>query len=324
MSVLLALDAVDRGLVHALSLDGRASFSRIGEVLGVSTQTVTRRYRRLHAAAGLRVLGLPDPELSGGAQWMVRLTTSPAAAVTLARSLARRSDTAWVKLTSGGTEIFAIVRAQEGDPRSTSLLLHDIPRRASITAVSAHLMLHTYLGGPTSWRGTTTTLDESQQRRLRDGVPEGLDARPLSAADRALLEVLGRDGRASHAELASATGWSPATVGRRVHELRASGAVFFDVEISPAHFGIDTQALLWMSIPPAALDRVATGLAGHEELAVVAATTGPTNLVAQALCSDPADLHRYLTTKLGSIPAIDRIETAPVLHTVKGIAPLAS
>ncbi|WP_157420505.1 Lrp/AsnC family transcriptional regulator, partial [Actinomadura kijaniata] len=43
------LDEIDRGLVHALHLDGRASFGRIAEVLGVSTQTVTRRYRRLRA-----------------------------------------------------------------------------------------------------------------------------------------------------------------------------------------------------------------------------------------------------------------------------------
>ncbi|NUR89077.1 MAG: AsnC family protein, partial [Nonomuraea sp.] len=32
----VTLDEVDRGLLHALQVDGRASFSRIGEVLGVS------------------------------------------------------------------------------------------------------------------------------------------------------------------------------------------------------------------------------------------------------------------------------------------------
>ncbi|WP_425480791.1 AsnC family protein, partial [Sciscionella sediminilitoris] len=36
------LDPVDSALVHALRIDGRASYARIGEVLGVSTQTVAR------------------------------------------------------------------------------------------------------------------------------------------------------------------------------------------------------------------------------------------------------------------------------------------
>jgi DNA-binding Lrp family transcriptional regulator len=40
------LDDIDRGLIHALHLDARAPFSRVGSVLDVSTQTVARRYQR--------------------------------------------------------------------------------------------------------------------------------------------------------------------------------------------------------------------------------------------------------------------------------------
>lgn len=36
------LDSLDLKLLQALELDGRAPFSRIGEVLGVSDQTVAR------------------------------------------------------------------------------------------------------------------------------------------------------------------------------------------------------------------------------------------------------------------------------------------
>jgi DNA-binding Lrp family transcriptional regulator len=77
-----------------------------------------------------------------------------------------------------------------------------------------------------------------------------------------------------------------------------------------------------MSVPPGQLAEVATILAGHGELAFVAATTGPTNLVAHALCPDPAALHRYLTERLGSLAAIRTLETAPVLRTVKSASPV--
>ncbi|GHE01413.1 Lrp/AsnC family transcriptional regulator [Streptomyces alanosinicus] len=337
------LDDLDRALIHALHLDGRAPFSRIAEVLGVSAQTVARRYRRLRTEAGLRVVGLTAPDRTGRAQWLVRLTATARSAQDIAGALVRRPDTSWVKLTSGGTEITAVIHAPAEDASPGSLLLRDIPRTGGITAVSAHCLLHTYLGGPAGWRGRTEALDERQQRALEyrtpaagagDGEPPGPSApsgpeyvhdtdgiRQPGREDAELLAVLARDGRAGQGELADATGWSPTTVARRLAELRATGALFFDVEVDAALFGVRTQALLWLSVRPADLERVALALAGHDELAFVAATTGRTNLVAQALCRDPADLHRYLTRRLGALREIDALETSPVLRTLKAGSP---
>ncbi|MEU7745186.1 Lrp/AsnC family transcriptional regulator [Nonomuraea sp. NPDC049158] len=370
---MLTLDDVDRGLIHALSIDGRAPFGRIAEVLGTSGQTVARRYRRLRAEAALRVVGLPNPDRAGQTQWLIRLTATPSTVRDLSHSLARRADTSWVKLASGGTEIFAVIHAPTGAQAVPSLLLHDIPRRAGITAVSAHCLLHTYLGGPTGWRGRLETLTDQQQQRLAQARDTDSPARrpspthqsahppsstrqsarqpsptdrqtdqsidqlagqsagrwgqpadrpPLARADHDLIDALRHDGRATHADLAVATGVSQATVARRLAELRANGTIFFDVEVAPAVLGATTQALLWMSVQPGHLDRVATTLAGHRELALVAATTGRTNLLANALCRSPADLHDYLTHRLGGLDAIHTLETAPVLHTVKAAGPL--
>ncbi|WIX85484.1 AsnC family transcriptional regulator [Amycolatopsis sp. DG1A-15b] len=310
------LDAVDRALIHALHLDGRAPFTKIGDVLGVSTQTVARRYRRLRAEASLRVVGLPDPQRAGQAEWMVRLTATPHTAQDLAQALARRADTAWIKLMSGGTEICVNVHTPAASDHA--LLLRDIPRTASITAVSAHQLLHRYFGGPTAWLGRANALDAAQIAALTP-VHAG-PGKPLTADDDALMAALQRDGRAGLAELATATGWSAATVARRLADLQAGGTMFFDLEIAPEPLGATTQALLWMAVAPAKLDRVARTLATHPELALVAATTGPANLVAQALCPDAAALHHYLTHRLGALDAIRTLETAPVLRTVKAAA----
>ncbi|MGH3799390.1 MAG: Lrp/AsnC family transcriptional regulator [Pseudonocardiaceae bacterium] len=111
---------------------------------------------------------------------------------------------------------------------------------------------------------------------------------------------------------------SAATITRRVAELRQRGALFFDVEMDDAFLGITASAMLWMSVAPAHLDRVATALAGYEELAFVTATTGPTNLLAHALCPDPEALHHRRLV----FDTITSIETAPVLRTLKAAAPL--
>ncbi|MFI1562919.1 Lrp/AsnC family transcriptional regulator [Streptomyces sp. NPDC020490] len=323
---MLVLDDLDRGLIHALQVDARAPFTLIAEVLGSSTQTVVRRYRRLYAQAGLRVVTLPTPRSAGTHQWFVRLTAATRSAHDIAAALARRPDTSWVRLTSGGTEIVAIIHTAPSGPDAHALLLRDIPRTAGITSVSAHYLLHTYLGGPTAWRGRVNALDEDQQARLRaerdtPGAGEraaqpGDEPYLLTDADRALLDALREDARVSYAELAAATGTTASTAARRLAELRARGALFFDVDVEPALVGVTVSALLWMQVAPAHLDTVATALAGHEELAVVAATTGPTNLVAHALCRDAEALHAYLTRRV-AWEAVTRIETAPVLRTYK-------
>ncbi|MEU9073281.1 AsnC family transcriptional regulator [Kitasatospora sp. NPDC048538] len=330
-------DELDRAVVHALRIDGRAPFSRIAAVLDVSPQTVARRYRRLRTEAGLRVVGLADPHRAGRAQWLLRLTAGPHTAQGLAQALVRRPDTAWVKLTSGGTEITAIVETAPGTD-GHSLLLRDIPRTAAVTAVSAHCLLHTYRGGPSAWPGSTDALTEEQEARLRPAEtgPGRATAGPsratagairsptgLDRTDHALLAELHRDGRTPLGDLAAATGHTPATVARRLAELRADGTVFLDVEYDTRLLGADMQALLWMSVAPAHLDRVGRALATHRELALVAATTGPSNLTATALCTDPADLHRYLTRRLGSVPEITALESAPVLRTLKSAGPVA-
>ncbi|MFJ8009126.1 Lrp/AsnC family transcriptional regulator [Streptomyces fagopyri] len=348
----LTLDDLDRGLIHALQVDGRAPFTLVAEILGSSTQTVVRRYRRLYARAGLRVVALPSPRSSGTHQWFVRLTAATRSAHDIAVALARRPDTSWVRLTSGGTEIVAIIHTTPSGPDAHALLLRDIPRTAGITAVSAHYLLHTYLGGPTAWRGRVDTLDAAQQARLRtDGTTGPAPSRGthphtgtsigtgtgtgtgtsdpgphdsayrLTDADRLLLNALRDDARLSYAELAAATGSTASTVARRLTELRARDALFLDVDIEPSVLGVTVSALLWMQVAPAHLDAVATELAGHQELAVVAATTGPTNLVAHALCRDAGQLHHYLTRKV-ALETIARIETAPVLRTYKAAATL--
>ncbi|GAB2508112.1 Lrp/AsnC family transcriptional regulator [Nocardia heshunensis] len=317
------LDLVDRGLVHALHLDGRAPFNRIGEVLGVSTQTVARRYHRLRGDYGLRVVGLPDPGRTATTQWLVRLTCTPATTRKLADALARRDDTSWVMLTSGGTEVFLIVDGP--GPDAPALLLDDLPRTTAITGISAHYVLHTYLGGPTAWPGRLTVLDAEQSRKLQPHNPSAATtSRPVNAADAPLFAALRIDGRATLADLATATGWSQSTVARRIADLRAAGAMFLDVDLDDRALGVTTRALLWATVAPGQLDAVAESLSRHDELAFVAATTGHTNLIAEALCPDPAALHRYLIDRVGSFDAIHTLETTPILATVKSTAQLAA
>lgn len=316
-------DDLDRTLVHALQLDGRAPFSRIAEVLGVSDQTVARRYTRLRTTGAVRVLGLTDPAAVGEVVWMVRVQCLPDAAVPVAEALARRTDTSWVQVMSDGTEVVATTRAASGQD-SEALLLGKLPHTPRVVGVSARCVLHQFYGGALALVNKSGVLDPDQAARL---AAPGADrparsAGPLTAEDRKLLAVLARDGRAPLAELAAATGWSQSTVRRRLAALRADGTLYFDVDQRQRIFGLGMTAVLWLSVPPSDLEATGQALASHPEVAFACATTGPNNLMATVVCEDVAALYTYLTTRIAALSAVRHMETSPIIRRIKGPGPL--
>ncbi|GAA1624129.1 Lrp/AsnC family transcriptional regulator [Actinoplanes couchii] len=326
----MEFDTLDQQIVHALRVDGRAGYREIGAALGVSDQTIARRYRKLRETAGVRVIGLPNPIRLGYETWMLRLHTGPDMAMTLARALARRSDTSWVSLSSGGTEVACNVRVPAHADRE-SLLLEKLPRTPRLVSVSAHCLIHHFVGGVVGPDRHDDSLTRAQIELLTPAgppppyshvgpVPATSAAGPpvrLSGEDDALLEALARDGRTGYAELSTATGWPESTVRRRMRELRGSGALYYDVELKSFMFGFLAPVQLWLTVAPAHLAAVGQALTEHEEVVFAAATTGATNLVAIVVCRDMPAFYRYLTERVSGLDGVDRVESAPLLRHVK-------
>ncbi|MEW1635581.1 Lrp/AsnC family transcriptional regulator [Streptomyces sp. NPDC093801] len=312
------LDAFDQALAQALSIDGRAPFSRLAEVLEVSDQTVVRRYHRLRGNGLLRVVGLPVGGRVGLFESWVRVQCAPDAAVAVAEALARRPDIAWVTLNSGGTEIHCMTRARTREDRD-ALLLEKLPRTRRVTAISAHTVLRKYIGGPGVWAALKGLRpDQVEALRPPPPAPEYEEARyTLDGAELALLAVLRQDGRAGYPELARASGLSESTARRRLERLRECGAVYFDVEVIPEHLGYEADASLLLTVPPARLAEVGAALGSHPEVPFAAAITGAANLLAVVVCRDTDALYTYLTERIGAVPGIGQVEVIPNLRTLK-------
>ena len=327
------LDEVDRQIIHILTIEPRASFRTIAAVTGISDQTAARRYRRLAESAGLRVLGVPDGSRLGWTEWFLRLQTTPGGADSIAEALARRSDTRWVHLASGGTEIICTLQARSEEQRD-ALFLRGLPGSRRVVQISAHSILHDFAPGP--WREATRALSSAQLEVLAPGgrppgdPPHGGATRPpvpprapvggrvtLLPGDEPLLEELARDGRASNAALAAAIHWHESTVRRRIDELCRSGLLYFEVDIDNQVLGMNAHAMLWLSVEPARLQEAGNALAAHPEIPFAAATTGPTNLVASAVFRDTRHLYEYLTGELAGLPGVTSVQTAPIIRTLK-------
>ena len=341
------LDDVDRQLLHALMVAPRASFRRARRgPLGVSDQTIARRYRRLAETAGLRVFGLINGPRAGWVDWLVRLQVAPGSAQRIADTLAQRPDTRWVRLYSGGTEIVCTLQARTPEQRN-ALFLQGLPGSRHVTAITAQSMLHVFT--PVAYVGVASGLSAGaagraargrgragpgrgrrpgrpatpRSRRRRRRPPGGPGSRPattvLRAEDDPLLAELARDGRAAVADLAAATHWHESTVRRRIEELRRAGLLYFDIDIDESVLGVRASVMLWLKIEPASLDAAGRAIAAHPEIPFAAATTGATNLAASGVFRDTRQVYAYLTSRLADLPGLQSVESAPIIGTVKRI-----
>jgi DNA-binding Lrp family transcriptional regulator len=311
------IDRLDRQILQGLRLAPRVPFARLAAVLAVSEQTVARRYQRMRTAGLLRVYGEVNPErLPGTSNWTLRIYCRPGTATTTAQALARRTDTSWVTICAGGVELTCAVRVTEGRDGPEGLL-HHLPRAANVLSLSAHQVLHRFVGrGETDWIAGDDQLTDDQRAQLLD-VPPPAGTAHVEPGDRALLAALAADGRAGYAALATATGWTQRKVALRLAALTAAGAIYFDIELAVTRMGFRSSANLWMTVAPADLAAVSTRLADHRQLAWAAAVTGTATITATALCRDAEELYRYLTTEVAAIPEIRTCETVPVQSRVK-------
>ncbi|WP_433719982.1 Lrp/AsnC family transcriptional regulator [Actinoplanes sp. CA-051413] len=324
-----AVDQLDRQILQGLRLAPRVPFARLAAVLAVSEQTVARRYQRMRTRGLIRVFGQADPErLPGTTYWTLRISCRPGTAAVTAQALARRTDTSWVTIGAGGAELTCAVRVTADHDRREGLL-HHLPRATNVLSLSAHQVLHRFVGrGETDWIAGDEQLSADQREQLLNGNDPGVRASfemrvtdeggaRVEPGDRALLAALARDGRAGYAALATVTGWTQRKVALRLGALIAAGAVYFDTEVAASLMGFRSAANLWLTVAPADLAAVGARLADHRQLAWAAAVTGTATITAIALCRDAEELYRYLTTEVAAIPEIRTCETVPVLSRVK-------
>jgi DNA-binding Lrp family transcriptional regulator len=221
---------------------------------------------------------------------------------------------------SGGTEVMCALQTRTSRQHDT-LLLERLPGSRRVMRLSAHSVLCDY--SAPAWGRFTQELSPAECERLHPAKPaDDAETVVLSARDETLLDLLAHDGRATAASLAAATGWHESTVRRRIDELRSTGVLYFDIDVDIGAFGMKTHAMLWASVEPGRLDAAGQAIAGHLEVPFVAATTGPTNLMATVVCADTSQLYTYLTRQLASLPGIRTVETIPLIRVVKRAGPV--
>lgn len=324
LPVTATIDPLEARLIRCLQLAPRLPFAVASPLLGVSEQTVARRYRTLVKDGVVRVAAVIRPAALGQSNWNVRIQCKPSGSVALARALAQRDDISWVTLVSGGSEVVCVLRSRTDEARD-ELLMQRLPRTAPVLGMSASMVLHRFIGaedGPLlDWSALGDVLTHDEQSAVLEYAEPIMSVASaeltLQPADVAMLDALNRDGRTSYASLAAIAGTTQTRAARRLRTLWEQGVAYYDVDLSVAALGLRSMATLWLTVTPSELQRAGDALARTREAAFAAAITGPQNLTASVVCRDVDALYGFVTDEVGAIPGVQTMEIAPVLRHVK-------
>ncbi|MCV7421339.1 Lrp/AsnC family transcriptional regulator [Mycobacterium yunnanensis] len=303
------LDELDRRIVGALQVDGRASWRRIAEVLEVSVSTVTRRGMALLNSGAVRVVALPTTTTTA----ILEITTTPQRVDAVARELATRPDTIFVYVLGAPARIVVEAHQPSGGALARAVI-DELPAVDGVTAVSASPILD-YYRTLSSWMPGQLSPAETAAINGSFGRQPPASMLKLGDADQQIQDILEADGRAAVTDIAAAVGQSETSIRRRLGGLIGT-RIDVRAVVAPTLLGLDVSAFLWVRTTPAAVPHVAADLVASPFVRYAAMTMGEHQLVVDVAVETLEDFRRFVTEQPWT-STVESVRSSPVLAAYK-------
>ncbi|MGP4047810.1 Lrp/AsnC family transcriptional regulator [Streptomyces sp. 2A115] len=327
-------DSLDRRIISALQIDGRASWHRIAAALGEAERTVVRRGTRLLDSGQVRIGAMA----LHGRSTVVGVRCAPGQARMVASALARRPDCVFTHVLTGSPDCVAELLC----PREqlASLVMDELPGLPGMVETFTLPVLR-HIRTIREWHSGLLTEDEiaalagpseasvsplsspspspppsTSSSVDGDVMPPGDMADELSRSDRLLLNALAEDGRCTYEELGRVAGVSEATARRRLGALRRDGRVRIRAVIEPALLGLPVEAVLRVRTTPARAEAVAAALADNVHVRYASFVTGEHQILVLAALPSESALYDFVT-RAPWLRDVASVDTSLVLSSLK-------
>ncbi|MEV6699630.1 Lrp/AsnC family transcriptional regulator [Streptomyces sp. NPDC051453] len=320
------VDETDLALVHALQIAPRASWTAVGQALGIDPMTAARRWARLIESGCAWVTCYPaDADLHEMSSAHIQVDCAAGAASRVGRTLASSVHAVTVQHTTGGSGLLLTVLMPKLSDLSRYLLeyLGEVPGvRATRTYVSTRLFAEA-----SHWE--LRTLDAEQQAVLAPHrparTPLASASRPMTDLDRALGTVLSEDGRMTATDLARCLSVSESTVTRRLRRLLSDGQLVLRAEVAQPWSGVPVTLNLWALVRPDRLEQAGTALRNLPGLRLCAGLTGgPANLRIEVWLHSVAEASRLEAEIMRREPSLQIVDRSLALRFIKRMGRLLS
>lgn len=313
------LDELDLAVLSALQVDPRASWSRIGDALGVDPVTAARRWARVTDGGYAWVTCTPGPaQYTALCTAFIDVDCAAGRASEVAQAVALMPHVATVEHVSGGRDLYLTIFVPDLAALSR-LLLEQLAALPGVRATRTQVATQVYAEGS---RWDLRGLDSSQRAALGRSAPHrpvvARQHAAMNAKDRQLAVLLAHNGRESYTDLATGLGAGLSTVRRRLNALLSAGHLAVRCEIARPLSDWPVSASVWADVPPGDLDRVAQLVTSLPETRMcMALTGGPANLLFTVWLRTAGDLQRLEVELARRVPTLTVVDRAVALRHIK-------
>lgn len=313
------MDETDLDIVAALQVAPRVPANSLGEILGVPTSTITRRLNRLQNERLMKVIGrFAWPLILSGNPQQLWVRCLPGQVTRVAEQLKAFPEIQFVMTTSGTCDIYADLFPLRGSDVN-DLLSNRIPLLPGIKSVETRLVLDSRRVGQ-SWR--LGRLSRAQTEALAAHIvpvnqPALRSMEELTDVEFGTMCELGRNARASAAEVARTLDVSSSSAYRAIQMLLATGAISPRVEVEPSAVGVPLTAVISLQVKPKYIGAVLDRLATHDSARMISMVTGKAPVVFHGVFRGPDELAEVITRDIGALPGIQAMDTSVGVNVLR-------
>lgn len=305
------MDDLDRQIIVALQVDGRASWTSVAATCETSVPTVARRVQQLLADNLLKIAVLPNLGSTGPVEtFFTRIGCRPGTQLEVAEQLVAREDVRWASLITGTYDIAIELVANARATRYPQTML-ELQQIDGVQRWYSDLLLHVYKVSHI-WYQQLLSDEDDAPPKVSLCSPEHLDK-----VDWAILRYLKDDGRASFQAVASALDLNESTVRRRFERMINDGCASVFTIVPSSLLGLEAETLLWVTVEPAKLAEVADSLARDRSVRYLGATLDGNALLCEVIADSTAGLFEFTTKTLATLDGVVGWSASVELLTLK-------
>lgn len=298
------LDDVDRRIIVAMQHDPRVSWSSIADRIGVAASTIARRGQHLLDDGTVKVSVVPTLGHDGHVQtFIARISCTPGRQVEVAERLLNTPEARFVSLVTGKADIVAEVVITGGTGQYGRILteMQSIP---GVERWRSDLLMNTSKVS-FDW-GRQIFPDEAELFGSGFEMPPPNSCGPehFDAVDRQMLEVLGREGRASFSSVANEIGLNESNIRRRYERLLAGGCVTPIATVPASALGMIAETFLLVRVKPNRLNAVCVELKEQNCVRFLATSLEDSSVYCEVILPTTEDLYAFMTETLANMDGV--------------------
>ncbi|MGP9529218.1 Lrp/AsnC family transcriptional regulator [Glutamicibacter sp. AOP5-A2-18] len=288
MADIQVLGEVERRIVVALQVDGRATWRKIAKVIGEPERTVARYGSALLDEGKVKVAAIAHRK----AAVIASLKCAPGTIPVAIEAISQRSDTSFTYMVTGESDVVSELHYDGG---LEDILTLQLPATPGLSSIQIYPILK-YFKTVRAWRAGS--LSDAQEAALTPSVGGELTtwnpADGMTDIDRLIVEVLRNNGRASIDSISRQVRMSETSVSRRVDALLRGEHISIRTLVDPALMGFQVEALLRIQVSPASVDADGNKLKTLPQVRYVAAVAGDAQLLVEVTVASQRDLYEFI------------------------------